>query len=84
MKTLLHCIKTYTPVIALKSGGGSGYKSRLRGPVFLKNSRQVMSHITRLIQLKHHACLSLGLNSTTGNGLCNMAPNQNVLGASSF
>lgn len=70
MKCILHCIKTFTPDVDRKIGVGSGYKSRLRGPVFLKNSRQVMSHMARLTKLKHHARLPLGLNSITGNGLC--------------
>ena len=70
MKCILHCIKTFTPDVDLKIGVGSGYRSRLRGPVFLKNSRQVMSHMARLTKLKHHVRLPLGLNSITGNGLC--------------
>jgi len=70
MKYILHCIKTFTPDVDRKIGVGSEYKSRLRGPVFLKNSRQVMSHMARLTKLKHHARLPLGLNSITGYGLC--------------
>lgn len=70
MKFVLHCIKTFTPDVDRKVSVRSGFKSRLRGPVFLKNSRQVTSHMARLTKLIHHARLPLGLNSRTGNGLC--------------
>lgn len=70
MKFVLHCIKTFTPDVSRKTGVRSGYKSHLRGPVSLKNSWQVMSHMARLTKLIHHARLPLGLNSRTGNGLC--------------
>ena len=70
MKSFLHCIKTFTPDVDRKVCVGSGYKSHLRGPVFLKNSWQVTSHTARLTKLIHHARLPLGLNSITGNGLC--------------
>lgn len=69
MKSVLHCIKTFTPDVGLKVGVGSGYKSHLRGPAFLKNSWQVTSHMARLTKLIHHARLPLGFNSITGNGL---------------
>ena len=69
MKSVLHCIKTFTPNVGLKVGVGSGYKSHLRGPVFLKNSWQVTSHMARLTKLVHHARFPLGFNSITGNGL---------------
>lgn len=72
MKCILHCIKTFTPDVDRKIGVGSGYRSRLRGPVFLKNRRQVTSHMARLTKLKHHARLLLGFNSITGNGLCKL------------
>lgn len=70
MKSVFHCIKTFIPDVDPKVGVGSGYKSRLRGPVFLKNSRQVTSHKARLTKLIHHARLPLGFNSISGNGLC--------------
>lgn len=68
MTFLSHCIKTFTPISGRKASCRSGYKSHLRGPVFLKNSWQVTSHKARLTNLLHHARLPLGFNSITGNG----------------
>ena len=70
MKNNLHCIKTFTPDAVRKNNVRSGYKSRLRGPVYLKNGRQVTSHTARLTKLIHHARLPSGFNSITGIGLC--------------
>ena len=65
---LFCCIKTLVPGLVRKTHARSGLKSRLRGPVFLKNCRRVTSHMARLTKLLHHVCLKLGFNSITGVG----------------
>lgn len=67
---LSYCIKTLIPNLGRKTLIRSGFKSRLRGPVFLENCRRVTSHTAGLTKLSHHVCLPLGLNSTTGIGFC--------------
>lgn len=64
------CIKTLFPGTLRNKRVGSGNESRLRGQVFLKNSRQVTVYKVRFTKLTLHAHLPLDLNSRTFNGLC--------------
>ena len=68
MEFLFYCIKTLAPVLGRKTYIRSGFKSHLRVPVLLKNSRRVMLHTARITKLLHHVCLSLSFSPITGIG----------------